>query len=487
MKLEIDAKKELFIWGPVDGRPVYPDCWNEGMSFFSKDCRPGWPTNFFYCKDEKFVFISDKKKLYGNGEEIFKKYVINEKIFNKKYEQWESMLKIFENFYNKIRKEKLSKLSENEISKKFIDFLKLYCRDFWRYGLLPEIANWGGESILTKELRKYTKNEKDFIEAMEVISAPEKSSFYQIEELDLLKIAKEKNSKKREQKIKKHQDKYFWMLNSYHHTKVLAETYFRKELKKYSIKNAELRIKEILQRRNDLLNKKSRIVKNLNLFQKVQKIGKKLAFCIWWQDIRKSYIFKANHILEIFLEEFSRRYKINNSDLHYYRIDDLKKLIIKKIKVHSDEIEKRKKHLIIAFLSNNKNKYFSGDYARKIFSPFNDNSHRKETKLLKGLVVNRGKAKGKVRIIESPNDSGKMKNNEILVAPMTSPDFILALKKAKAIITDQGGMTCHAAIVSRELNIPGIVATKIATKVLKNGDKVEVDADKGIVKILKKK
>ena len=78
-----------------------------------------------------------------------------------------------------------------------------------------------------------------------------------------------------------------------------------------------------------------------------------------------------------------------------------------------------------------------------------------------------------------------MKDNEILVSPMTVPDYLPAMKKAKAIITDEGGITCHAAIVSRELGIPCIVGTKIATQVLKDGDRVEVDANKGIVKILK--
>ncbi len=60
------------------------------------------------------------------------------------------------------------------------------------------------------------------------------------------------------------------------------------------------------------------------------------------------------------------------------------------------------------------------------------------------------------------------------------------MRKAKAIVTDEGGVTCHAAIVSRELKIPCIVGTKIATRVLKDGDLVEVDADKAVIKILKR-
>ena len=68
------------------------------------------------------------------------------------------------------------------------------------------------------------------------------------------------------------------------------------------------------------------------------------------------------------------------------------------------------------------------------------------------------------------------------MTPMTRPEFLPLMKKAKAIITDEGGITCHAAIVSRELGIPCIIGTKIATKVLKDNDLVEVDAEKGIVR-----
>ena len=67
---------------------------------------------------------------------------------------------------------------------------------------------------------------------------------------------------------------------------------------------------------------------------------------------------------------------------------------------------------------------------------------------------------------------------------MTSPDYVPYLKKVAAIVTDEGGVNCHAAIVSREMNIPCIIGTKIATQVLKDDDRVEVDADNGIVKIL---
>ena len=85
----------------------------------------------------------------------------------------------------------------------------------------------------------------------------------------------------------------------------------------------------------------------------------------------------------------------------------------------------------------------------------------------------------------SVREISKMKQGDILVTTMTSPEFVIAMKKASAIVTDQGGLTSHAAIVSRELKIPCIIGTKIATKVLKDGQLVEVNANHGWVKIIK--
>lgn len=115
-----------------------------------------------------------------------------------------------------------------------------------------------------------------------------------------------------------------------------------------------------------------------------------------------------------------------------------------------------------------------------------DRKNDKNINEFSGVMASRGLIKGIVKIITSPDDFNKFKNGEILVAPETAPDFVPLMKKASAIITDLGGITSHAAIISRELNVPCIIGTKIATKVLKDGDLVEVDAEKGIIKVLKR-
>jgi len=93
-------------------------------------------------------------------------------------------------------------------------------------------------------------------------------------------------------------------------------------------------------------------------------------------------------------------------------------------------------------------------------------------------------AKGNAVIIRGVKDLDKVKKGNILVTVTTHPDYVSAMRKAAAIVTDEGGITSHAAIVSREFGIPCIVGTKVATKILKDGDLVEIDANKGSVRII---
>lgn len=111
-----------------------------------------------------------------------------------------------------------------------------------------------------------------------------------------------------------------------------------------------------------------------------------------------------------------------------------------------------------------------------------------EGKELTGGIAYSGKYKGPVRIVHVREESDKMQAGDVLVAPMTDPYILPAMLKAGAIVTDEGGLLSHAAIVAREERIPCIVGTEKATKVLHDGDMVEVDAEgpRGIVRILKR-
>ncbi|WP_433666029.1 phosphoenolpyruvate synthase [Nocardia sp. CA-136227] len=101
--------------------------------------------------------------------------------------------------------------------------------------------------------------------------------------------------------------------------------------------------------------------------------------------------------------------------------------------------------------------------------------------LVRGLAAAPGRASGPVRVLRSPAEGSALGDGEILVAPMTNPDWLPTLSRAAAVVTDSGGMTCHAAIVARELGIPCIVGARTATAQLATGEEVTVDGSAGQV------
>ena len=101
--------------------------------------------------------------------------------------------------------------------------------------------------------------------------------------------------------------------------------------------------------------------------------------------------------------------------------------------------------------------------------------------LVTGLGASPGIASGKVRVLRSPAEGAQLQAGEVLVAPMTSPDWVPTMRRAAGVVTDAGGMTCHAAIVSRELRIPCIVGAREATRVLRDGEVVTIDGRRGQV------
>jgi len=104
-----------------------------------------------------------------------------------------------------------------------------------------------------------------------------------------------------------------------------------------------------------------------------------------------------------------------------------------------------------------------------------------EAVLVRGIAASPGLASGKVRVLASPAEGEALLRGEVLVAKMTSPDWVPVLRRAGALVTDGGGMTCHAAIVSRELGVPCVVGARNATEVLRTGEAVTVDGGKGVV------
>lgn len=194
-------------------------------------------------------------------------------------------------------------------------------------------------------------------------------------------------------------------------------------------------------------------------------------------------IYPGN-ILEKYLKEIEKRTR--KSDLYILSYKEIANLLT------GDNQEQINREFYVLGMFNNWTTLV-GDEALKIIEDF-DKIHflQQDLQEFSGQTASPGYYKGRAKIIPTDlkidlmKEIAKMNQGDILVTGTTGPELVLACKKAGAIITEEGGVCSHAAIISREFGIPCIVGTKIATHVLSDGDLIEVDAHKGIVKILEK-
>ena len=231
-----------------------------------------------------------------------------------------------------------------------------------------------------------------------------------------------------------------------------------------------------------------------------QKLVNFLQSLIRLRDIRKDGVCKALTIIYRITQRLFKQVNINETLIPFYSSIEVTKGLSYLIK-QKNAINKRLNGVVMLWdmRSQSPMEFEYGSYEEtktKLESYYlkgNSRSNLKDVVTsfnlrseLKGQIACLGKVRGIVRIIFDPFKASNFKKGEILVTGMTRPEFVPLMKKAAGIVTNEGGITTHAAIVSRELNIPCIIGTRVATQVLKDGDLVEVDATKGKVIILKK-
>lgn len=224
----------------------------------------------------------------------------------------------------------------------------------------------------------------------------------------------------------------------------------------------------------------SGIILNKNQILELRKIGR-----IRNEAAKKMYSIHNNERNILFFE-IAKRINIDLKLCLFLLPSEIIGFLLKNKVVAKKNILKERYNFYTLLADHGKIDLFVGIKAKKVKSQLLDGKKNIKNKIIKGKIGNKGKAIGIAKIIIKKIDLKKIKKGDIFVSYMTIVDFIPYLKKVSAIITDEGGLTCHAAIVARELGIPCVIGTKIATQVLKVGDLVEVDANNGVVKIIKK-
>ena len=376
-------------------------------------------------------------------------------IFNK----WQNDFNNFSKFCDQLYQLNFEKLSNQKIETTYQKFNKLYT-DEYSLALLTDGFGFYMDEHFSMEMLYIVKNKTLANKLTNDLTIPTRPSFMQEEKTWL-----------KDKTYKEYHQKYYWMESSYSNKKEIDESLYKQ-------KTQEIKSEKI--NPNDVKIKKNKIIKDYGL-EKLESLINQIELASYWQDQRKMANMMANYWLHRFNDEFSKRLDISIDKIRCLSPDEIIAQAKKTKKIN--DFRRQEKYGIIGTKDGVSQVPFHNINDLKTILFPKDISIAYE---IKGMIASRGKTKGRVRIILTVQDLDKMKQGEILVSSMTRPELLPAVKKAAAIITNEGGITCHAAIISREFSIPCIIGTKIATKKLKDGNLVEVDANNGVIKVLEK-
>lgn len=324
-------------------------------------------------------------------------------------------------------------------------------------------------TVLEPYIKKYRK-ENQRQEIIDALFRPEKrAAIHQLQ----YEVEKQ-NGKLTEQEFDNLYQRFKWISCLDIHNKAWTKQEFKKHIKSFTKKAVKKQIsfKKVI----DDLRPTDKDLKYLLM-------AKRFAYIMDARDdYRRESVFYAGNLYK----ELARRMGVTSWDVSFIQEQEIINFLVQKSNVSKKLIYQRQKGFVIYLDINKKLICLQGNQIKKALQMFHLVFKEEKIQNITGRVASRGMARGNVVIVKGVKDIVKVKKGNILVAVTTHPDYVPAMRKTAAIVTDEGGITSHAAIVSREFGIPCIVGTKTATKVLKDGDLVEVDANKGIVKIIER-
>lgn len=458
-------KSEEYNLEHTDGKPLYLDL--PALSFTLPFCAeiPVYKQMMIYFENNQIDWVTSREDIQKIATTLLELDSKEGYFFVKLHSKWKEKFAAMQSLYQELFNKDFKILEDLELKKILTKYIHFYLHTLKFPSFLDAYMFYADKKLqeLLEDFSAKTKGNANIL--FNVLSAPTSASFLSQAEENLRKIGKEKD------KLEKHCKEYSYLSSSY----LDYKEYKPKAVKNIKLKNIELKYQQ---------EKKKELLRKYHFSTEILQIVRLTELFMLWQDERK--VMTLTHIaLDYkFAEEISKRNDLTLENLKFSTYEELVQ-ILNGNNLNS-ELERRRKQPFLAVYKQGKvieRKY--NQEARKLILEMR--AQKEEVTKIKGFTACLGKAQGKVHIINSTEDIKNFKQGEILVISMTRPEHTPAMKLSAGIVTNEGGITCHAAILSREMKKPCIIGTKIATQVLKDGDLVEVDADKGIVRKIKKK
>jgi len=461
------------------------------------------PKKYFGANFGKSYWFGKKDYMFAywnyDGMKAIANFVL-EKYFQPK--QIDGLYKLYldyasdvENAYYNCSAKKISEMNSEELKVYFQGISNTF-RKFWHYSIFIDGFDIGVDYEKIQEVAKKYKLSTDEIS---ILTTPAEMTFGNERVLALLEIAKKLKRKKIEKKnldivlagfiknnpqIDRYKLDFDYYKSNYAHIEHIEDAEIIQDMKKY-LADQELFEEEYEKLASYAKNQGRKVGQILKAHKLKANPLHFFAKLTYWREHRKKINLMSIHVLNAILDSLELRTGIPKKYLSYLSFDEFD--ITLKGLMSIDVLRRRRDKGIMIILQEDGNyKILEGQEAESLKEELEEKlGNDKNQDIIAGKVASQGYAKGIAKIIIDKKDFGKFEEGDILITGMTRPEFVPLMKKAAAIVTNEGGITCHAAIVSRELGKPCIIGTKFATEVIKNGDLVEVRANHGTVRILR--
>lgn len=392
---------------------------------------------------------------------------------------------------------------------KVTDFFEKYLDNFYNVAAFLGITNildhYLHELIETKlvKILKREGKKKELPDYIGIISIQPRLNYFQQEPIEILKITckiqedkrlveilqkdigqiKEEIKKESEiiSNLKNHAKDFGWLNKNYWMGTPFEWHDYLPQIKTLLEKNCNEELEKITKDDEEKRKRFEETVKELNFSDELLEEIKILQKMIFFHTRRIETFFISEHLCQNLIRAVIEKLAIPKEELYYAAPKEILDALYGREIPNRVKLQERQKGYAIYSLDQELY-VFSGRDLERVLKI--QKEIKLEERILKGTSVYSGIVKGGVRIIKSKTDLKNIKQGEIVVTPMTDVDYTPYLGKVSAIVTDEGGITSHAAIISRELGIPCVIGTKIATKMFRDGDKIEVNAEEGVVKRL---
>ncbi len=411
----------------------------------------------------------------------------------------------------------ITALSNDELIKKYEEYVSKL-RDLRLWGWVPVFIDGFNTSFLSNTLldtfKKFlaTKNlEGKVADYYSILSSCDKPSEVSREKIERLKLLDEisklpeskkildgivsgdinmvKEFKETYKKLEAHRKSFEWLTYAYSGPLMSIE-YLLKVLKDDILNKKPVaeQYQSVLNQFDILKEQKKKLTLELNMPSELEYLFEVSAEMMFMKDWRKGVYQKSYVVMDKVLGELARRMYFSMVEIKYVVVDEVRDAFNSN---HTEELKDKvlnRMKLCCYHIKDQIMTIYEGEECKKKISellPAEKEDQVANDGIIKGMIAYKGKVTATAKIVLSVSDMNKVNEGDILVSSSTNPDLIVAMGMAGAFVTDMGGITSHAAIVSREMKKPCIVGTRNATRLIKDGDLIEVDADNGIVKIIK--